>query len=69
VTHSIEEALYLGNTILVMGEHMGEIKYRMENPYFGFLYPENLDYLVTKKFLRENLRLQGEKVEEFEQNL
>ena len=37
VTHSIEEALYLGNTIMVMGSNSGEIKYKMKNPYFGVL--------------------------------
>lgn len=61
VTHSIEEALYLGNTILVMGAHMGDIKYRMNNPYFGKLYPEDVDYWVTKHLLREQLKPDGER--------
>ncbi|HWT27517.1 MAG TPA: ATP-binding cassette domain-containing protein [Mobilitalea sp.] len=63
VTHSIEEALYLGNTIIVMGKHMGEIKYRMKNPYFGYQYPEELDYLITKKLLREQLETKDERKE------
>lgn len=56
VTHSIDEALYLGNRILVMGEYIGDVKYQMENSYFGQLYPEDMEYLVTKKYLREKLR-------------
>lgn len=55
VTHSITEALYLGNTIIVMGKHMGDVKFQMNNPYFGQQYPEDVEYLVTKKRLRENL--------------
>ncbi|MDF2538696.1 MAG: nitrate/sulfonate/bicarbonate transporter ATP-binding protein [Herbinix sp.] len=62
VTHSIDEALYLGNNILVMGEHMGAVKYQMQNPYFGQQYPEDVTYLVTKKLLREQLK-QEERVE------
>ncbi len=66
VTHSIEEALYLGNMIIVMGKHMGDVKYQMKNPYFGVLYPENVEYLVTKKLLREKLKTQDERKEAFE---
>lgn len=64
VTHSIEEALYLGNTIIVMGSKNGEIKYRMENPYFGKLDPKSKDYLETKQLLREKLKSEDEKVEQ-----
>lgn len=56
VTHSIEEALYLGNTIIVMGANRGEINYKMSNPYFGVLDPENGDYLEIKHLLREKLK-------------
>lgn len=56
VTHSIEEALYLGNTIIVMGSHEGNIKYRMQNPYFGKLYPDSMEYLEVKQLLREMLK-------------
>lgn len=56
VTHSIEEALYLGNTIIVMGAHMGEVKYRMQNPYFAQLHPECIDYLEAAQLLREQLK-------------
>jgi len=61
VTHSIEEALYLGIRIIVMGTHMGEIKYEMENPYFGKLYPDNVEYLLTKQLLREKLKTKDER--------
>jgi len=60
VTHSIEEALYLGIRIIVMGTHMGEIKYEMKNPYFGKLYPYNMEYLLTKQLLREKLKIKDE---------
>lgn len=56
VTHSIEEALYLGNRIIVMGKHMGEFKYEIQNPYFGKAYPDDMDYYNIKKLLREKLR-------------
>ncbi|WP_455714873.1 ABC transporter ATP-binding protein [Anaerosporobacter sp.] len=55
VTHSIEEALYLGNRIIVMGTDKGNIKYQMDNPYFGELSPQSLEYLVAKKLLRKQL--------------
>jgi NitT/TauT family transport system ATP-binding protein len=66
VTHSIVEALYLGNTIIVMGEHMGDVKYQMQNAYYGDLYPENAEYLLTKKLLRDKLKIQDERKETFE---
>jgi len=66
VTHSIEEALYLGNTIIVMGKHMGDVKYQMKNPYYSNLYPENVEYLVTKKLLREKLKTLDERKEAVE---
>ncbi|MDF2676267.1 MAG: nitrate/sulfonate/bicarbonate transporter ATP-binding protein [Bacillota bacterium] len=55
VTHSIEEALYLGNRIIVMGKHMGEFKYEMENSYFGKMHPDDSNYYHIKKILREKL--------------
>ena len=33
VTHSIEEAVFLGQTIVIM--ERAAIKYMIENPYFG----------------------------------
>lgn len=61
VTHSIEEALYLGNTIIVMGDENGDIKYQMKNPYHGKLYPEEVDYLLTKRLLRNMLKIEERK--------
>lgn len=61
VTHSIEEALYLGNTIIVMGNENGDIKYQMKNPYHGKLYPEEVDYLSTKRLLRNMLKIEERK--------
>lgn len=66
VTHSIEEALYLGNKIIVMGKHMSDVKYQMDNPYFGELYPGNVEYLVTKQLLHEKLKTGDERKEERE---
>ncbi len=66
VTHSIEEALYLGKMIFVMGSQGGVIKYRMDNPFFGTLYPTQVDYLVTKQILREQLITNNERKEAFE---
>jgi len=56
VTHSIDEALYLGNRIMVMENDMGNIKYEIHNPYFGQIYPEKLEYLSIKRILREKLK-------------
>lgn len=55
VTHSIEEALYLGHNILVMGPQGGEIKHRMQNPYFSHLHPESAEYAATARLLRRQL--------------
>lgn len=59
VTHSIEEALYLGNTIAVMGPRLGEIVHRMQNPYFAQLHPESVDYLSAAHLLRNRLKPVG----------
>ena len=56
VTHSIEEALYLGNQVVVMGAHSGTIEYQMRNSYFGNLYPDSMEYLAVKQLLREKLK-------------
>lgn len=55
VTHSIEEALYLGNRIIVMGTDKGNIKYQIDNPYFGESSPQSLEYLTAKQLLRKQL--------------
>lgn len=57
VTHSMEEALFLGERILVMGAE-GSMIYEMQNPYFGIANPETLTYLETKRALREQLRVE-----------
>lgn len=62
VTHSIEEALYLGNRIIVMGQ-MGNIIYEMQNPYFGKSYPDSVEYLYTKQLLRKKLKIRDEEDE------
>lgn len=56
VTHSIDEALYLGNRIIVMGMNGGQFTFHMDNPYFGKLFPEEVNYLKTKQILREKLK-------------
>lgn len=55
VTHSIEEALYLGNRIIVMKTNRGNIIYEGDNPYFGKLNPSSIEYLNTKELLRHKL--------------
>lgn len=63
VTHSIEEALYLGNRIIVMDAGKGNITYEGDNPYFGKLNPSSLEYLSSKDLLRSKL-LNCKEVEE-----
>jgi len=60
VTHSIEEALYLGTKIIVMGAHMGEIKYEVDNQFFAKLNPEDFSYLTLKYKLHNQLRNDSE---------
>ncbi|MBF7095666.1 ABC transporter ATP-binding protein [Alkalibacter mobilis] len=55
VTHSIEEALYLGNEIIVMKSPKGHVGFRMDNPYFG-AYSKESKYLETVDKLRNMLR-------------
>lgn len=66
VTHSIEEALYLGKRIIVMGTHMGEIIYEMQNSFFGKMYPDNVQYLKAKQILHEKLRTKDEREAAYE---
>ena len=60
VTHSIEEALYLGHSVLVMGSHGGEVRHRLQNPYFAQLHPEDAAYAATARLLRRQLVPGGE---------
>ena len=55
VTHSIEEALFLGTSIFVMGPSNGTIKHQMNNPYFGKPYPQDMDYPSIRRLLRNQL--------------
>ncbi len=66
VTHSIEEALYLGTSIYVMGSEGGDIRYRMNNPYFGVACPDDVSYLKTTQILREQLISKEERMAAFE---
>ncbi|SHO52854.1 ABC transporter ATP-binding protein [Anaerocolumna xylanovorans] len=66
VTHSIEEALYLGNILSVMDAQGGNIKYQKNNPYFGQLYPDHADYLTAKQILRQQLVTKEEGMDTFE---
>lgn len=56
VTHSIEEALYLGNTLVVLGMRRGEIVFQASNPYFGVLGPSSPEYSALKQRLRSDLK-------------
>lgn len=60
VTHSIEEALYLGNDLLVLGKSGGAVVCRMKNPYFGDPDPEGAEYPEMKRLLRQKLKRDGE---------
>ncbi len=55
VTHSISEALYLGNRIIVMNSEKGNIVYERDNPYFGKQNPSSVEYLNMKELLRKKL--------------
>ena len=67
VTHSIDEALYLGNMVAVMGTPHGDMKFQMDNPYFGKLDPVSVDYLAAIQMLREKLRPDGGRRDSIEQ--
>lgn len=62
VTHSIEEALYLGTEILVLDKQGGKQLARLTNPYFGVASPEDGNYLKLKANLQALLK--GEPKEE-----
>ncbi len=56
VTHSMEEALYLGSEIAVMSASGGQLVRRIQNPYFGQPEPQSAEYLSVRRELREQLR-------------
>lgn len=43
-THSIEEALYLGQRVAVLGETAGRLTHIVDNPFFGQSEPESPEY-------------------------
>jgi NitT/TauT family transport system ATP-binding protein len=56
VTHSIEEALYLGKQILVLDHEKGSKLQRFSNPYFDNKNTEDGKYLVLRNTLLGLLR-------------
>lgn len=56
VTHSIEEAMYLGKEILVLGTEEGKQLVRFFNPYFGKTEMEEKDYFLLKSRLHSLLK-------------
>ncbi|WP_156990872.1 ABC transporter ATP-binding protein [Caproicibacter fermentans] len=56
VTHSIEEALYLGHSVFVMGKREGKILLKTENPFFGVSDPRQPEYRQIRRLLRGRLR-------------
>ena len=56
VTHSIEEALYLGTRIIVLDKVKGKILKQLDNPYFGSQEREEEGILSLKRRLRETLK-------------
>ncbi len=54
VTHSIEEAVFLGSRILVLSPRPGRIVHRMDNPDAG-----SAAYRLTEKFHRTCLEVRG----------
>lgn len=56
VTHSIEEALYLGMRIIVLDKEMGRIMAQLDNPYFGSMEGDGEENLWIKRRLRGLLK-------------
>ncbi len=54
VTHSIEEAMYLGKEIMVLGTKGKQLE-RLQNPYFGKTVIEDKDYFLLKARLHSLL--------------
>lgn len=57
VTHSMEEALYLGKEIAVLDKEKGRLLEQNDNPYFGLLEYESESFHQKKRELRELLKL------------
>lgn len=56
VTHSMEEALYLGKKIIVLSGEKGRIAGHLNNPYFGLVDTDDTDILSMRKQMRELLK-------------
>lgn len=59
VTHSIEEAVFMGKKIILMGKGNGKINHIIENPHFGKLdFRESVDFyemcLKLRKLMKED---------------
>ena len=56
VTHSMEEALYLGKEIAVLDKEKGRLLERMSNPFFGRQEAESDDFFQMKRRIQELLK-------------
>src|SRR5665648_1291187 len=57
VTHSIDEAVYIGKRIVVMGNFPGRIKKIIENPLYGDeSYKERDNYKEVCHLIKEEIR-------------
>ena len=56
VTHSMEEALYLGKKIAVLDREKGKLLEIFSNPYFGQPVPDQDGYFQMKRRLHECLK-------------
>lgn len=56
VTHSMEEAFYLGEEIAVLDKEKGRLLERIKNPYFGRQETNCDDFFLMKRRLQELLR-------------
>ena len=56
VTHSIEEALYMGDRLVIMSKQGGEIEEVIENPYVG-LKPEQISSVALENYQKIQKRI------------
>ncbi|MBU2510824.1 ABC transporter ATP-binding protein [bacterium] len=56
VTHSVEEAVYLGQRILILADHPSEVKKNYENPGFASPdYRQSNDYYELVRLIRKDM--------------